>query len=247
MKFPTFRFKLRINNPRISRRWSRKWRVPIANGYLLFQLFCLQDDTARRESSPEEASAETRTRRSDPSHSGNDWQLDEALKRTRNATMLTLLSDSDHNSDVEKPARQAVEESRSQAEKPKPQDVRKRGRPRKSTKSPKSHRTPSEDPKGSGKTRSRPRVVASPKKKTPISKPTVDTSDDASDARYASEPSLTLVCAVREKYGGIIERKSFHYHAFFFNLSHSDLKQLTIFHVKMNRYLIVILAITNCY
>ena len=150
--------------------------------FLFFFLFFSQDETIRSEGSPSEPAAETRTRRSDPSHSTKDWKLDEALKRTRNAAIMSLLSDSDHQSEVEKPTRQPVEESRLQTDKPKPQDVRKRGRPRKSTKSPKDHRTQSEDTKASGKTRTKSRTVVSPKKKLPISKPTVETSDD-SDAR----------------------------------------------------------------
>ncbi|KAG7198411.1 hypothetical protein KM043_005799 [Ampulex compressa] len=130
----------------------------------------------RREGSPE-TTAEASAHRDKAAH---DWQLDEALKRTHNATMMILLSDSDHHSDQGKG--QVAEESRAQVEKPKVADARKRGRPRKSTKSPKpGHRTSEE---GLKKPRSRTRGVGSPtKKKQPISKATVATSDDASDAR----------------------------------------------------------------
>lgn len=63
-------------------------------------------------------------------------------------------------------------------------DTKKRGRPRKPTKSPKGgHRTTEETSKNS-KPRSRTRGVGSPmKKKTPISKATIATSDDGSDDR----------------------------------------------------------------
>lgn len=119
---------------------------------------------------------ETRSHR-EQSH---DWKLDEALKRTRNAAMMTLLND-DHRSDQEKGQ---LEDNHSQVEKIKVPDTRKRGRPRKSIKSPKgNHRTSDENLKN-GKSRSRARTVAnSTKKKQPISKTTVPTSDDDSDSR----------------------------------------------------------------
>lgn len=98
--------------------------------------------------------------------------------------MISVLdSDSYRSSDQEKG--QPVEENRAQAEKPKVADARKRGRPRKPTKSPKgsSHRTSDESLKNC-KPRSRTRGVGSPmKRKMPVSKPTITTSDDGSDDR----------------------------------------------------------------
>ncbi|XP_017789637.1 PREDICTED: AF4/FMR2 family member 4 [Habropoda laboriosa] len=131
----------------------------------------------RREGSSPAAAPDVRTK------AAHDWQLDEALKRTHNATIISLLdSDSDRPSDQEKS--QPVEENRVQVEKPKVADTRKRGRPRKPTKSPKGgHRTSEENVKN-GKPRSRTRGVGSPmKKKAPLSKPTITTSDDGSDDR----------------------------------------------------------------
>lgn len=150
---------------------------------LIINRFIFQNDTSRRSGSPN-TSAESRSRRETSRNGAHDWQLDEALKRTRNSTMMSVLSDSEHQSDSEKP--QVKEEP----EKPKPPDVRKRGRPRKSVKSPKAnnHRASDENMKNVTK-RSRPRAgssvggVTSLKKKVPTSKPTLTTSDDASDAR----------------------------------------------------------------
>ncbi|XP_074110538.1 AF4/FMR2 family member lilliputian isoform X3 [Cotesia typhae] len=154
-----------------------------------------QNDAARRDSSPEEASLDMRIRRSDGSHHNNDWQLDEASKRTRNSTMLTVLSDGDQNSEPEKKKK---EESRSQVQdnKPKAPDVRKpRGRPRKTAKetvkSPRSHRMSSEESKPSSK-RSKPRSVGSPKKKTSaisIPRLPMDNSDELSDSRSRDRSS----------------------------------------------------------
>ncbi|XP_076676576.1 AF4/FMR2 family member lilliputian isoform X3 [Andrena cerasifolii] len=138
-----------------------------------------QQECNRRED-PSAATTEARTHRDKAAH---DWKLDEALKRTHNATMISLLSDSDHHSDQEKS--QPTEESRVQVEKPKVvADARKRGRPRKPTKSPKAGHRATEDGSKNGKPRSRTRGVGSPmKKKQPISKPTIATSDDGSDDR----------------------------------------------------------------
>lgn len=101
---------------------------------------------------------------------------------------MSSLSDSDHHSDQEK-VHQLVEDNRTQTEKPKVADTRKRpGRPRKSNKSPKrGHRTSDENLKN-GKPRSRTRTVVTPgKKKQPKSKETVTTSDDDSDSRSQSD------------------------------------------------------------
>ena len=132
-----------------------------------------------------EAAANARTLRDKSTH---DWQLGDAVKSKRNAAMLNLLdSDSDRPSDQEKG--QPVEQSRVQPEKPKVADARKRGRPRKPTKSPKGgHRTAEENLKN-GKARSRTRGVGSPKKKAPLSKPMITTSDDGSDDRSQGESS----------------------------------------------------------
>lgn len=131
--------------------------------------------------------ANARTLREKAAH---DWQLGDAVKSKRNAAMLNLLvdSDSDRPSDQEK--RQPVEQSRVKPEKPaKVTDARKRGRPRKPTKSPKGgHRTAEENLKSS-KARSRTRGVGSPKKKAPLSKPMITTSDDGSDDRSQGESS----------------------------------------------------------
>ncbi|XP_011879984.1 PREDICTED: AF4/FMR2 family member 4 isoform X2 [Vollenhovia emeryi] len=141
-------------------------------------------DNARRENILELTTETIRPHREQP----HDWQLDEAMKRPHN---MSSLSDSDHHSDQEK-VHQLVEDNHAQTEKPKA-DTRKRGRPRKSNKSPKrSHRTADESPKESlknGKPRShRARTVAtSNKKKQPKSKETVTTSDDDSDARSQSD------------------------------------------------------------
>ncbi|XP_014487530.1 PREDICTED: AF4/FMR2 family member 4-like isoform X2 [Dinoponera quadriceps] len=149
-------------------------------------------DNARREGTPEAATKETRPHREQP----HDWKLDEALKRTHNATIISLLSDSDHQSDQGKS--QLAEGNRSQTEKTtKVADNKKRGRPRKSIKSPKrNERTPDENLKG-GKSRSRTRVVNnnnsnnnnnnSVKKKQPKSKATLATSDDNSDSDSRSQ------------------------------------------------------------
>ncbi|XP_012138398.1 AF4/FMR2 family member lilliputian isoform X2 [Megachile rotundata] len=133
----------------------------------------------RREDSPA-ATAEVRTHTDKAAH---DWQLDEAVKRTHNPTMISVLdSDSYRSSDQEKG--QPVEENRVQTEKPKVADAKKRGRPRKPTKSPKGgHRTSDESLKN-GKPRSRTRgVPSSIKRKMPVSKPMITTSDDGSDDR----------------------------------------------------------------
>ncbi|XP_011684561.1 PREDICTED: AF4/FMR2 family member 4-like [Wasmannia auropunctata] len=136
-------------------------------------------DNARRDNTHE--MTETRSHR----EQARDWQLNgETVKRSHN---MSSLSDSDHHSDQEK-VHQLVEDNRAQTEKPKAADTRKRGRPRKSIKSPKrSHRTSDEGLKAS-KPRSRTRAVAaSGKKKQPKSKETVTTSDDDSDSRSQSD------------------------------------------------------------
>lgn len=112
---------------------------------------------------------------------GHSWQqLDGNLKRAHNSS-VNHLCDS-HHPDQDKG--QLVEDNRSQADKPKAADAKKRGRPRKSVKSPKhDHRTPDENLK-SGKARSRTRAVGGQsltKRKQPISKATLPTSDDDSD------------------------------------------------------------------
>ncbi|KAG5319880.1 AFF4 protein, partial [Acromyrmex heyeri] len=148
-------------------------------------------DNARRENT-HEITTETRSHR-EQSH---DWQLGETLKRSHN---MSSLSDSDHHSDKEK--NQLVEDNRAQTEKPKVADTKKRGRPRKSIKSPKrSHRTSDENLKNS-KSRSRTRTVATPgKKKPPKSKETVTSSDDDNDSKSQSDSDsdrrLTKVSAV---------------------------------------------------
>ncbi|XP_011068797.1 PREDICTED: serine/arginine repetitive matrix protein 1-like [Acromyrmex echinatior] len=148
-------------------------------------------DNARRENT-HEITTETRSHR-EQSH---DWQLGETLKRSHN---MSSLSDSDHHSDKEK--NQLVEDNRAQTEKPKVADTKKRGRPRKSIKSPKrSHRTSDENVKNS-KSRSRTRTVATPgKKKPPKSKETVTSSDDDNDSKSQSDSDsdrrLTKVSAV---------------------------------------------------
>lgn len=139
----------------------------------------LLQDNIRREGTPE-TTMEARPHR-EQSH---NWQLDEALKRTQNAAMMNLLSEgsAEHRSDQGKG--QLVDDNRSQAEKPKAADTKKRGRPRKSTKSPKrGHRTSDENLKN-GTSRSKTRAVGAPvKKKQPISKAllTTTTSEDDSD------------------------------------------------------------------
>lgn len=153
--------------------------------YFIHLTFSLQDNT-RREGTPE-ATKETRPHREQP----HDWKLDEALKRTHNATMISLLSDSDHQSDQGKS--QPAEGNRSQTENAtKVADNKKRGRPRKSTKSPKrNERTSDEGLKNSKPSRSRMRVVNnnnnSVKKKQPKSKATLHTSDDESDSDSRSQ------------------------------------------------------------
>ncbi|XP_018348554.1 PREDICTED: AF4/FMR2 family member 4 isoform X2 [Trachymyrmex septentrionalis] len=148
-------------------------------------------DNARRENT-HEITTETRSHR-EQSH---DWQLGETLKRSHN---MSSLSDSDHHSDQEK--NQLVEDNRAQTEKPKVADTKKRGRPRKSIKSPKrSHRT-SDDKLKNNKSRSRTRTVATPgKKKLPKSKETVTSSDDDNDSKSQSDSDsdrrLTKVSAV---------------------------------------------------
>ncbi|KAL0111583.1 hypothetical protein PUN28_013046 [Cardiocondyla obscurior] len=136
-------------------------------------------DNARREIKLE--TTETNRSHREQAH---DWQLDEALKRTHN---ISSLSDSDHHSDQEK-VHQLVEDNRAQTEKPKA-DVRKRGRPRKSIKSPKrGHRTSDENLKN-GKPRSRTRtqpVTTPSKKKQPKSK-AILTSDDDNDSQSDSD------------------------------------------------------------
>lgn len=100
---------------------------------------------------------------------------------------MSCLSDSDHHSDQEK-VHQLVEDNRAQTEKPKVADTRKRGRPRKSIKSPKRGHRISDESLKNGKPRSRTRTVATPgKKKQPKSKETVTTSDDDSDSRSHSD------------------------------------------------------------
>ncbi|XP_034952390.1 AF4/FMR2 family member lilli isoform X2 [Chelonus insularis] len=148
-----------------------------------------QGEATRRDSSPEETSHEIRGRRSETNHMNNDWKMDDALKRTRNTTMMGVLSDNEQNSDLEK--KKKAQEQRSQLQdKPKPPDVRKRGRPRKTVnetvKSPRSHRMSIDDAKTK---RSKPRSVSSPKKKAPISRLTIDNSDEVSDSRSQDRSS----------------------------------------------------------
>lgn len=149
-----------------------------AREFFLKKELHFSQDNARREIKAE-IKTEPRTHR-EQSH---DWQLDEALKRTHN---MSSLSDSDHHSDQEK-VHQLVEDNRAQTEKPKVADTRKRGRPRKTIKSPKrGHRT--DEGLKNSKPRSRTRTVATPgKKKQPKSKETVTTSDDDSDSRSQSD------------------------------------------------------------
>lgn len=110
--------------------------------------------------------------------SGSDGQLNEALK-PGHTPLLSSLSDTDNHSDNDKKPVQ-VTETRSIPEKTK--TVR-RGRPRKLTKSPKTARQASENEASSGKNkRGRPPRVSSMKKKAPISKPTVSSSDEASNS-----------------------------------------------------------------
>ncbi|XP_033334216.2 AF4/FMR2 family member lilliputian isoform X2 [Megalopta genalis] len=140
-------------------------------------------DCARRTGSPAVV-ADTRTLREKANH---DWKLDEAFKRTHTDSLITMMSDSDHHSDQEKT--KPVEESRA-PEKPKVADARKRGRPRKPTKSPKTGHRATEESLKNGKPRSRMRPIGSPmKKKQPISKATIATSDDGSDDHGASSDS----------------------------------------------------------
>lgn len=133
-----------------------------------------QDEVSRPDDSPN-VPTEVRSRRD------SNWQLDDALKRTRNSTMMSVLSDSEHQSDTDKPP---VQE---EPDKPKPPDVRKRGRPRKSIKSPKTnHRTSDEGLKNAAKRRAGSNSL---KKKVPTSKPILSTSDDGSDARSPAASS----------------------------------------------------------
>lgn len=136
-------------------------------------------DCNRRQDSPMVTTVDARAHRNKAAH---EWQLDEALKRTRNMTMISVLySDSDRPSDQEKGG-QPVEENRAQAEKPKV-DARKRGRPRKPTNPKAGHRTSDESLKN-GKPRSRTRGVGNHmKKKPPLSKANISTSEDESDDR----------------------------------------------------------------
>ncbi|KOX70906.1 AF4/FMR2 family member 4 [Melipona quadrifasciata] len=114
----------------------------------------------------------------------HDWQLGDAVKSKRNVAMLNLLVDSDSDCRSDQGKGQSAEQSRVlQAEKPKVTDARKRGRPRKPTKSPKGGHRTAEERRKNGKARSRTRGVGSPKKKPPLSKPTITTSDDGSDDR----------------------------------------------------------------
>ncbi|PBC34297.1 AF4/FMR2 family member [Apis cerana cerana] len=135
-------------------------------------------DCNRRQDSPMVTTVDARAHRNKTAH---DWQLDEALKRTRNMTMISVLySDSDRPSDQEKG--QPVEENRAQPEKPKV-DARKRGRPRKPANPKAGHRTSDESLKN-GKPRSRTRGVGNHmKKKPPLSKANISTSEDESDDR----------------------------------------------------------------
>ncbi|XP_047351283.1 AF4/FMR2 family member 4 isoform X4 [Vespa velutina] len=162
----------------------------------------MAQDEIRPEGTPEEPS-EIRVHR-EKSH---DWHLDDALKRTHNPTMMSLLSDSSHHSDQEKG--QTVEESHLEVEKPKVADTRKRGRPRKSAKSPKRDRRTSDENTKSTISRSRTRPVN--KKKRSISKAIVPTSDDASDIRSrdastdsdSDKPAATVTPAIT----GITEKR----------------------------------------
>lgn len=134
-------------------------------------------DNVRREDTLEIKTENSRAHR-EQSH---DWQLDEPLKRTH----ISSLSDSDHHSDQEK-VHQIEDNNRSQTEKPKVTDTKRRGRPRKSNKSPKRHRTSDESLK---KPRSGTRTAGSTssKKKPPKSKETVSTSENDSDSRSQSD------------------------------------------------------------
>ncbi|XP_011158901.1 AF4/FMR2 family member lilli isoform X3 [Solenopsis invicta] len=137
-------------------------------------------DNVRREKALEITTETNRTHR-EQSH---NWQLDESLKRSHN---MSSPSDSDHHSDQEK-VHQLVEDNRAQTEKPKVADTRKRGRPRKSIKSPKRGHRASDENLKNNKQRSRTRTVAnSSKKKQPKSKETVTTSDDDSNSRSQSD------------------------------------------------------------
>lgn len=100
---------------------------------------------------------------------------------------MSPLSDSDQPSEQEK-SHQLVENNRAQPEKPKVADTKKgRGRPRKSIKSPKrGHRTAEENLKSKPRSRTRP-VAGLGKKKQPISKEKVPTSNDDSDSGSQSD------------------------------------------------------------
>ncbi|XP_012273685.2 serine/arginine repetitive matrix protein 2 [Orussus abietinus] len=120
----------------------------------------------RHNGSPDGASAGVARARRDSVH---EWQLEDGRR---------VPSDANHHSEPSK--NQVAGDARSQHDKAKPPDAKKRGRPRKSTKSPKGHRAGADEVAKSKRSRTR---VTSPKKKRPISKSTVSTSDDASDAR----------------------------------------------------------------
>ncbi|KAK0167508.1 hypothetical protein PV327_004898 [Microctonus hyperodae] len=155
-----------------------------------------QDGISRCDSSPDMGSLEQRTRRPDGTLGNNDWQLNDGLKKNRSAAMLGTLSDNERNSDCDKKKKLMEESKLSGQDKPKPPDVRKRGRPRKtvkeSIKSPRNHRISEDEPKASSKRGSRPRSGGSPKKKSvPMSKLTMvrNSDDEVSDLRLRERSS----------------------------------------------------------
>lgn len=133
--------------------------------------FLLLQDKARREGTPE-AKIEIRPHRDQP----HDWKLNEALRNHN--TAMNLLSDSNHHTDQEKG--QLVDDNRSQMEKPKAADAKKRGRPRKSAKSPKRNYRTSDESLKNSKSRNRTTRLTGQavKRKQPISKATLPTTDD---------------------------------------------------------------------
>ncbi|XP_020294530.1 serine/arginine repetitive matrix protein 2 isoform X2 [Pseudomyrmex gracilis] len=142
-------------------------------------------DNARQEDTLGATNETSRSHR-EQSH---DWEKLKAVREIIKEVMSPL-SDSDQHSDQQK-SHQLIDDNRVQTEKSKMSDVRKgRGRPRKSTKSPKrGHRTSDEALK-TGKSRSRTRAGGGiGKKKQPISKERVPTSDDDSDSETQSDCS----------------------------------------------------------
>lgn len=63
----------------------------------VIQKYCLSFQNCNRREEPAAAPVDTRTHRDKAAH---DWKLDEALKRTHNATMISLLSDSDRSGEA---------------------------------------------------------------------------------------------------------------------------------------------------